>query len=455
MTTGRDRRELTVMGQRPTEYVASLDDGVPYWPTIAAIAESPRQAGVLYVGTDDGKVRVSRNGGSAWTDVHARMPGFPANGWVNGIEPSRHVDGRVYVVVNNYRDNDFANYLWRSDDWGQTWRSITGNLPANRVLRTLREDPRNPNVLWLGAELGMFFSIDGGQRWVELRNNMPTMAFNDLVIHPRDNDLVLGTHSRGVWILDNVNAIQELTPQVLASPAHLFTIEPAMQVRYSSEVAHTGDMFFQGENPMRGAIVDYWLGAPKSQGAVALTVHDASGQEIASVMPTLTVGINRVAWDLRHAPLPGRAGPGRGPDGPLVVPGRYTVRLTVDGQQYDQPVEVREDPRMTVPADIRAAWTATLLEIGQVYARATDLVRQWQPHVARLRPGAPNAFTGARLQDATLLTQQLNEAYGRLGGLYNEVDNWTGPMTQDQRTQLEYLTAKLAEFSQAIGRLSG
>jgi hypothetical protein len=131
------------------------------------------------------------------------------------------------------------------------------------------------------------------------------------------------------------------------------------------------------------------------------------------------------------------------------------VRLTVDGQQYDQPVEVREDPRMTVPADIRAAWTATLLEIGQVYARATDLVRQWQPHVARLRPGAPNAFTGARLQDATLLTQQLNEAYGRLGGLYNEVDNWTGPMTQDQRTQLEYLTAKLAEFSQAIGRLSG
>jgi hypothetical protein len=323
------------------------------------------------------------------------------------------------------------------------------------VLRTVREDPRNPNLLWLGAELGMFFSIDGGQRWVELRNNMPTMAFNDLVIHPRDNDLVLGTHSRGVWILDNVNAIQELTPQVLASPSHLFTIEPAMQIRYSSELAHTGDMFYRGENPMRGAIIDYWLGASKSPGAVAITVHDAAGQEVAAVMPTLTGGINRVAWDLRHARWPGRAGPGRGPEGPLVVPGRYTVRLTVDGQRHEQPVEVREDPRMSVPANVRAAWTQALLQIGDVYTRTTDLVRRWQPNVARLRPGAPDAFAGARLGEARVLSQQLDEAYSRLGRLYGEVEEWTGPLTEDQRTQLDYLTGKLAEFEQAVARLSG
>jgi photosystem II stability/assembly factor-like uncharacterized protein len=225
LTTGTDRRSLTIMGQRPTDFVASLDDGVPYWPAITAIAESPRRRGVLYAGTDDGKLRVSRDDGRTWAEAQTRLPGFPAGGWISGIEPSRHAEGRVYVVVNHYRDDDFGNYLWRSDDFGQTWKSIVGDLPAKRVLRTVREDPRNSSLLWLGAEIGLYFSIDGGSHWVELRSNMPTMAFNDLVIHPQDNDLVLGTHSRGVWILDNVNAIQELTPEVLAAPAHLFTIE--------------------------------------------------------------------------------------------------------------------------------------------------------------------------------------------------------------------------------------
>src|SRR5688572_26111847 len=374
MTTGTERRSLSIMGQRPTDFVPSLDDGNPYWPSVTAIAESPKQRGVLYVGTDDGKVRVSRDGGRTWTDVQARMPGFPANSWVNGIETSRHADGRVYLVVNDYRDDDFGNYLWRSDDFGQTWTSITGDLPARRVLRTVREDPRRPGLLWLGAEIGLFVSVDGGRHWVELKNNMPTMAFNDLVIHGRDNDLVLGTHSRGVWILDNVNAIQELTPQVLAAPAHLFTIEPAHQVRYSGEIAHTGDMFFQGQNPPNGAIVDYWLGAAREGGAVAISVHNAAGQQVANVEPTRTAGINRVTWNLRHAPLASRAGArGRAPAGPLVVPGRYTVRLTVDGQNYERPVEVREDPRMSVAAEVRAGWTQALLGIADVHRRATAL----------------------------------------------------------------------------------
>jgi photosystem II stability/assembly factor-like uncharacterized protein len=454
MTTGTERRSLTIMGQRPTEFVASLDDGNPYWPTITAIAESPRQRGVLYVGTDDGKVRVSRDGGRTWTDVQTRMPGFPANSWVNGIEPSRHADGRVYVVVNDYRDDDFGNYLWRSDDFGQTWTSITGDLPARRVLRTVREDPRNPDLLWLGAEIGLYVSVDGGRHWVELKNNMPTMAFNDLVIHGRDNDLVLGTHSRGVWILDNVNAIQELTPQVLAAPAHLFTIEPAHQLRYSGEIAHTGDMFFQGQNPPNGAIVDYWLGTARDGGAVAISVHNAGGEQVASLEPTRTAGVNRVTWNLRHAPLASRAGArGRAPAGPLVVPGRYTVRLTVDGQSYERPVDIREDPRLTVPADVRAGWTQALLGIADVHRRATELLNRWQPMSARLRPGAPNALTGAQRTETSRLNEQLEELYSRLGRLYGDVEGWTGPMTADQRTQLGYLTAKLAEFTQAVDRM--
>ena len=453
MTSGTDRRSLTIMGQRPTDFVPSLDDGAPYWPTVSAIAESPRRRGVLYVGSDDGRLRVSRDDGRTWTDVAERLPGFPRNGWINGIEASRQAEARVYVVANNYRDDDFGNYVWRSDDFGQTWKSIVGDLPAKRVLRTIREDPRNANLLWLGAELGLYVSVDGGVHWVALENNMPTMAFNDLVIHPRDNDLVLATHNRGVWILDNVNAIQELTPQVMASAAHLFTIEPARQIRYAAELAHTGDMFYRGENPPNGAIVDYWLGAARDSGAVAITVLDAAGKRIASVEPTRQAGINRVIWDLRHARLVARPGSrARPPAGPYVVPGRYTVRLTVDGRSYEQPVDVREDPRVKVPAAVRAEWTASLLRIADAQRRATDLATRWQPTAARLRPDATNALTGSQRDDARRVNAQIEELLSRLSRLYGDVESWTGLMTRDQRTQLEYLNGKLAELGPLVGR---
>ena len=451
MTTGTERRSLTIMGQRPTDFVASIDDGAPYWPTLTVVAESPRRRGVLYTGSDDGKLRLSRDDGRTWADLEARLPGFPRSGWINGIEASRHADGRVYVVANNYRDDDFTNYLWRSDDFGQTWTSIVGDLAAKRVLRTVREDPRNPNLLWLGAELGMYFSVDRGGHWVELRNNMPMMAFNDLVIHGRDNDLVLGTHSRGVWILDNVNAIQELTPAVVASSAHLFTIEPASQIRYSSELAHTGDMFFRGENPPDGAIIDYWLGSARDSAAVSMTVHDRTGRQIASVIPTRQAGINRVIWDLRHARLPARAGSrARSPAGPYVVPGRYTVRLTVDDRTYERPVEVREDPRVEVPATVRAEWTAAQLRIGEAYRRAMELVVRNQPTAARLRPNATDPLTGAEREQAMRVNQQLEEVLSRLTRLYGDVGAWTGPMTADQRSQLGYLTGKLAELAPLV-----
>ncbi len=452
MTAGTDRRTLRIMGQRPTDFVPSLDDGIPYWPTVSALAESPRRPGVLYAGTDDGRLRVSMDDGRTWTDAHTRLPGLPRGAWISGIEASRHTDGTVYVAVNNYRDNDFANYLYRSTDFGRTWSAIVGDLPPNRVVRTVREDPRNASLLWLGTELGLFFSTDGGTRWVELKNNMPRMAFNDLVIHGRDNDLVLGTHSRGVWILDNVNAIQEMTPAVLASAAHLFTIEPAYQIRYSSELAHTGDMFFRGENPADGALIDYWLGAARDTAAVKITILDAAGTQVATVSARTAAGVNRVTWDLRHPRLAVRPGArGRGNAGPYVVPGRYTVRLTVDGQSLDRVVDVRDDPRVRVPADVRATWTADLLEIAAVQRRAASLLERFRPTADRIRAGAQTPLTGAALTAARTLDQQLGEVFSRVTGLYGEVSAWTGPMTADQQAQLSYYVSKLDELEPHIG----
>ncbi|MGH7505524.1 MAG: VPS10 domain-containing protein, partial [Longimicrobiales bacterium] len=413
---------------------------------------SPLERGMLYAGTDDGQLQLSRDAGRSWTEVSGRIAGLPDDAWVSGIEASRHAPGTVYVVFNNYRNDDYANYLYRSTDRGETWSSVTGDLPADRVLRTVRDDPRNPDVLWLGTELGLFVTNDGGRHWVELRANMPTMAFNDLTVHERDNDLVLATHNRGVWILDNVNAIQELTPAAVASDAQLFTIEPAALIRYSNDKAHTGDMVFAGENPPNGALIDYWLRTAQDSGAVTITVHDAQGARIASVRPARSAGINRVVWDLRHERLPAPPGDDDDDDGPAgvpVVPGVYTVGLAVAGRTFEQTVAVGDDPRLDGAPAERVAWTETLLRIADLYRDAIEVARTLHPLAQRLpgregEAGAPLEAEAAR--DVAAIAGLMDELVSRIDGVYSAVQDWTGPPTIDQRSRIDYYAAQLAEL---------
>nr|MDP2498551.1 hypothetical protein [Candidatus Palauibacterales bacterium] len=454
LTTGADRSEMRVMGQMPTERTLSLDDGIPYWPTLTAIRESSLQEGLLYVGTDDGKFHVSRDGGDSFTDVSDRLPGLPEMAQINGIEPSSHDAGTVYVAVNDYRNDDYGNYLYRSDDAGRSWERIDGDLPAERVVRTVKEDPRNPDLLWLGTELGAFFSPDRGESWIEIRANLPRLAVNDLVIHPRENDLVLGTHGRGIWILDEVSAFQELTPEVLSSDAHVFSIRRARQIRRADVTGHKGDMVFRGENPPVGAIVDYWLGEATGADDVRLEVMDSGGDVVRELEPDTARGVNRVVWDLRHEPLASAAPEDapewqqEGDDGPLVVPGTYTVRLTVDGSAHEQTVEVREDPRLDVDPDVRREWTATLLAIGDLHDRVAADVERLNQLVAGAEDD--DRFRGSgdeesRERWASLpdeesrdVAWQAAELLDRIEGLYGDVEDWTGETTADQRSRLEF-----------------
>jgi photosystem II stability/assembly factor-like uncharacterized protein len=441
LTSDTDRRTLPIMGFEVADHIASLDDGVPYWPTISAMAESPRVAGLLYVGTDDGQVSVSRDAGRTWTEVSRRLPGLPARAWIAGIEPSRHQDGTVYVTVDNHRSDDFQNYVYRSTDFGQTWSSIAGDLPAARVARTIREDATNPSLLYLGTEMGLFITLDGGGHWISFRQNMPTVAVNDLVVHPRDRDLVLGTHGRGVWILDDVTALQELTPAVAASGAHLFTPQPGVQIRYTNLKAHMGDMVFRGENPPAGGIIDYWLGAETND--VSLSVYDRSGARVATIAPTRRRGVNRVVWNLRAddivvttpgaGPAAGEAG-GRGRGrggrggggnrlaGVWVPAGDYVIRLTAAGVTSEKTMSVREDPRVDVAAADRNAWTSMLAEIAEVFRRAVNAA------------AAVNARAGASAEDRRLA----GLLPGRVSNLYAEVGGYVGRPTADQRSQLAY-----------------
>jgi photosystem II stability/assembly factor-like uncharacterized protein len=443
LTTGVDRRTMTIMGQDINEFIPSIGDGVPYYPTLSAVAESPRQEGALYVGTADGNLQVSRDGGASWTEVSGRLPGLPDTAWINGIEPSRHVDGRVYVAVNNYRNDDYTNYLYRSDDYGQSWTSIVGDLPAERVTRTVREDPRQPNVLWLGTELGAFVSTDGGTHWIEIDANLPTVAVNDLVVHPRDNDLVLGTHGRGIWILDNVNAIQEMTPAVRQSPAYLFSVEPAAMIRYASTKAHTGDMVFRGENPPAGATIDYWLREALDSSAVQLSVHDADGNLVRELEPHYAAGINRVIWNLRYADIGPDHEDARMLDGPLVNPGTYTVRLTVDGETQEQTVAVDEDPRLDVRQLARAGWTEMLFAIGELYVEAANLEHAVDQHVEERTDGGASVP-----DDVQQMHDQLDELSSRIARLYGDVDDWTGDPTADQRSRFAYYTEMVSTLGE-------
>jgi len=445
MTSGVDRATLPLMGRLPDETILSIDDGVPYYPGTTAVAESPRRRGVLYVGTDDGKFRISMDDGRTFESAETRFPGLPASSWFSGIEASRHADGTVYVTVDNHRSNDFRNYVFKSTDFGRTFTSIAGTLPSERVARTIREDHRSPNLLYLGTELGLFISVNGGQQWVELKNNMPTLPFNDLTLHPRDNDLVLASHGRGIWILDQLTALQGLTPAAMGSDAHLFPIDTAEQIRYSNLKAHAGDMVFRGENPPSGAIIDYWLANPTSE--VALSVHDASGALVQTLTPMRARGVNRVVWNLRHADLPVRAGGPGGDDGPrgslagpYVVPGVFTVRLVSGGQTLEQKVEVRDDPRIDAPAADRQAWSGFQMQ-------AAAAIREFAPTADKVQK-AP-----AGDAERTDLKRQARELMSRLTRLYGETGRWVGRPTADQQSELKAYRDAVARLAAAAGAI--
>jgi hypothetical protein len=454
LTTGVDRSTLAIMGQPPGPTTLSLDDGVPYYPTITAIAESPLRRGLLYVGTDDGNLQVSQDDGRTWAKVSGAVPGLPASSWVSGIEASRHAEGTVYVAFDNHASDDYGNYLYRSTDHGKTWTSIAGDLPADRVVKAVHEDPKNPSLVYVGTEFGFFWSPDGGVHWNRLDGGLPTVPVNDFLIHPRDNDLVLATHGRGIWILDSISAIQGLTPDVVSSPAHLFPIRPTRTIRYANLKAHQGDLLFRGENPPAGAIIDYYL--REGGTAPALTVLDASGTLVRTLEATAERGVNRVVWDLRHEPfttgMQGQSGQrGRALEGPFVAPGEYVVRLAAGGTTLEQRVRVDDDPRLTAAPSVRQSWMATLMRLGALYQSADGLLEKMREAAGAIIKS--DTATDARRAEAEAALDAAMELRTRVAGLYGEISDHLGPVTTDQQSQLEYYPKVLQELETRLNGL--
>jgi photosystem II stability/assembly factor-like uncharacterized protein len=373
LTRQIDEWKLPLQGKVQPPDAIDLHASTADYGNITSISESPLRAGVIGVGTDDGLIQVTRDGGKTWTR-HDRFPGVPEQTRVSRVVLSRFGESTIYATFDGHQDNNFRPHVLRSTDYGQTWAAIATGLPEDGPVHVIVEHHRNRQLLFVGTEFGLFFTVDGGARWVPLRNNLPTVAVHDIVIHPRDNDLVLGTHGRGFWVLDDLAPLEGLSAETMSGSATLFPIRRAWQLhRFVRGRNATGQQRFTGPNPPDGAIVSYYA---RKDERVELDVLDAQGAVVRQLIdgrPAPRTGVFRVTWDLRHAsPAPARAadddeGFFGGPRGPFVLPGKYNVRLRTSGGEQRQTVEVLPDPLVTLSTEHRQVWHQTLLGLADMY----------------------------------------------------------------------------------------
>jgi photosystem II stability/assembly factor-like uncharacterized protein len=371
--------------------------GAEYHATIITISESPVEPGNIWIGTDDGNIQVTQDNGATWTRVGtAGLPGLPqADLWVSRVEASHHTRGVAYATVDGHRMAKYTPWVFKTTDYGRTWTSIRGNLPEGHPLYTVKEDLKNPNLLFTGSEFAVFYSLNGGQSWSRLNRNMPTVAVHDVIIHPRDGDLIAATHGRGIWVMDDITPLQQMTTPVQQAEAHLFQNRPAIQW-WSIQPQHNGgNLAFQGPNPTRNAVINYYL-SDRVTGDVRFEVTDVGGTNSCTGTFPATAGVNRVEWAMRWnppagpgpgaqppgggrggggggggfggggqfggggagaacltqpatGPAPGArgggGGGGRGGGGPQrVPPGVYKITMTANGKAYTSTITVRPDP---------------------------------------------------------------------------------------------------------------
>jgi photosystem II stability/assembly factor-like uncharacterized protein len=364
LTKHIDRNTLSIMGVGGKDPMASKNDGYTSYGYIVTIGESPVVPGILWAGTDDGNVQVSRDGGANWTNVAKNVPVLAEKSGelyhITRVEPSHFDAATCYLAVDGHRFDDLKPYVYVTRDYGQTWTPVTGNLPAWGDVNVVREDPKNRNLLYAGTEFGLYVSLDSGKEWKELISGMPRVRVDDVIVHPRDNDLIVGTHGRGIYILDDITPLQQM-PKVADADAFLFEVRPGTQWlndprlnRYSG-----GAKNYRGANPPPGTAISYYLKSAPS-GDVKITISDYTGKVVRTIVGTKDAGINRIQWNLRGDPPPrpanlppgfGGGGGGGGGGfgaffnlGPPLDAGTYAVKLSVGGKDYTTKAVIEADP---------------------------------------------------------------------------------------------------------------
>lgn len=354
LTKHIDRNTLSIMGVRGSDPMASKNDGYAGFGHIVTIGESTIVPGVLWVGTDDGNVQLSKDGGVTWTNVAKNVPGLGDMYHISRVEPSHFDAATCYLAADGHRFDDLKPYLFVTRDYGATWTSIVGDLPARGNINVVRQDPRNKDLLYVGTDFGLYISIDGGLQWKQFMSGLPTVRVDDILVHPRDNDLIIGTHGRGIYILDDITALQQLTTEkVLDKEGFLFEVRPGTQwlndIRLSRYPG--GAKLYSGTNPQPGTAISYYLREFPSTD-VKITISDYTGNVVRNIVGTKEIGINRIQWNLRGetparpASLPPARGLGDFNLGPPVEPGTYLLKLSVNGKDYTTKIAIESDPNL-------------------------------------------------------------------------------------------------------------
>ena len=475
LTRNGNRNDSTMFGVKNSDITIARNDGISVWPAIVALAESPKQQGLLFAGTDDGVVQMTRDGGATWTDLTSRLPGFPAGAFVSEVVPSAFDAATVYVTVDNHRRNDYAAYAWVSTDFGATFRRIDAGL-RGEVVRTLTEDTRNRDVLYVGTETGIFLSLDRGASWRRLRANLPTVRVDELTIHPRENALLVASHGRSIWVLDHLEPIQELAAAQAATASRLFSVPTALQMKTKDDRNDEfwGHQTFIGENPPVDAVIQFLVkGAPKAM-AVRIVRGDRTIREIPVPAAKLKDGIQTVCWDMRTAPAPtvpgggggggfggggqfgggqgqarpvpgtraplptpgyqpenpcaaggpGAGGPGGGfggfgggaNAGPYATPGDYTVQLVADGAVLDtKPMRMIMDPEVRLAGKDRVAYDRLVNDLHDRQVAGAQLA-------IRLNTlGGQIALAKSKLDSTASVTPEMKDRVAALEKEFNTV----------------------------------
>jgi len=475
--------------QKPSGGEITLDiTSVEYYDTVFALAESPLEKGMLWAGTDDGLIQLTHDDGKSWRNVTPKD--MPEWSMVSIIDPSHHDAATAYAAIDRHKLDDFKPLIYKTHDYGQTWTRIANGIPDGAYVRSVREDPRVKGLLYAGTELGVYFSADDGAHWQSLQLNLPMTPIHDLAV--KDDDLIAATHGRAFWILDDVTPLRQATASIVQQAFHVYQPQPAIRLHFPEIVERKRPV---GDNPPNGAILDYYLKTkPDEKEEISIEISDAKGTRVRRLsnlkqdkseqppewpdlekpadLLSAEAGMNRFAWDFRYdepVQIPNAFYEGNPPQGPLVIPGAYQVKLTVKGKSQTVPLEVKLDPRLQVSeADMQKQIDLALKvrqdidslhrAINQIRALRTNLntLQQWVGDGAA-NQGVIQAAKSldqkmspveAQLMQVKMKSSEgnlrypnmLNEQYATFNGIVQGVD---GAPTQQQLLVFDELHGRL------------
>lgn len=441
--------------------------------TIFTIGESPLTDQIVWVGTDDGNVQVTQDAGESWTNLTGNIEGLPANTWCYHIEPSFHAEGTAYAVFDGHTSNDKNTYVYKTTDFGATWTSIVTD-EIYGFARSIAEDPVNPNLLFLGTEFGLYITVDGGLHWSKFTNNMPAVAVHHLEVHPREHALVMGTHGRGVIIIDDISPLRQITEDVLNEDLVFFETGPTVLWEESSFGGTANETEFVGANPSRDVQIVYYLSKRHTFGKMTMEILDASGNVVADLAPGKQKGINIVKWSGNmKAPktATGKTFTFGGMTSPRVEAGSYMVRITKGSQVYESMITLEYDPNSSYSLADRDQQVVTTMELYNMTEDLAYMVHQLDELTAFIAKDGLDDKKSGKIKDKALdaisdlkgdlvittgdnyVGQAENELREDIADLYSTVASYYGRPSAAQLSALEVLKGDFADAEQRFKEL--